>query len=450
MNEADSSATAPPSKAVVPHSPPSSDPGPSKKGRWGCLLLIVALIGGTAWWWAHHKAPETAPANQGGGRRGGGMAGGIMPVTVEEVKQEDFEEWVSISGTVTPLNVVTVRSRVDGELKQVLFTEGQMVTAGAGIALIDPGPFQVALDSANAQLARDQALLDNARADQKRYDKLLKQDSIAKQQVDTQASLVKQYDAAILSDRAAIANAELQLGYTKISAPIAGRAGLRQIDAGNMVHASDANGLVVITQMDPMGLVFSIPQERVAAVRSHLAGKEEVPVEVLDKFMNTSLGRGKLVTTDNQIDLTSGTLKVKAELPNPEGKLFPNQFVITKLLVNKAAGATVSPANAIQRGAKGGYAFVLNADSTVALRNVVTGATHGDRILISEGLKPGDKVVTQGVDRLRDGAKVEVITPASSSGGRPGEKRTNDAGKEGGQEAGGERKGRSKGKPTPP
>ncbi len=375
------------------------------------------------------------------------MAGGVMPVTVEEVKKEDFEEWLSISGTVTPLNVVVVRSRVDGELKEVLFKEGQMVTAGAGIALIDPGPFKVALDSANAQLARDQALLDNARADQKRYDTLLKQDSIAKQQVDTQASLVKQYDAAILLDRAAIANAELQLGYTKISAPITGRAGLRQIDAGNMVHASDANGLVVITQMDPMGLVFSIPQERVAAVRSHLAGKEEVPVEVLDKLMNVSLGRGKLMTTDNQIDLTSGTLKVKAELPNSEGKLFPNQFVITKLLVDKAAGATVSPANAIQRGAKGGYAFVLNPDSTVTLRNVVTGATHGDRILIKDGLKPGDKVVTQGVDRLRDGGKVDVITQGVPAGERPG---AGDPGKESGREAGGERKGRGKGKPTPP
>jgi multidrug efflux system membrane fusion protein len=366
---------------------------------------------------------------------------------VEEVKKEDFEEWLSISGTVTPLNVVIIRSRVDGELKEVHFTEGQTVTAGGKIADIDPRPFQVALDAANAQLARDQALLDNAHADLKRYDTLLKKDSIAKQQVDTQASLVKQYDAALLSDRAAIASAELQVSYTEIKTPITGRAGLRQIDAGNMIHASDTNGLVIITQMDPMGLEFSIPQERVAAVRRHLAGKKEVPVEVLDKQMNVSLGRGKLVTTDNQIDLTSGTLKVKAELPNPEGKLFPNQFVITKLLVDMQPGATVAPVTAIQRGAKGGYAYVLNEDSTVTLRNVVTGATHGERILISDGLKPGEKVVTQGVDRLRDGGKVEVIAPGPPSPDRPaGKEEGKKAGREPGSEGG--RK-RGQGKPTP-
>ena len=378
--------------------------------------------------------------------------GGISPVTAGEVKKDTFEEWLSISGTVTPLSVVTVRSRVDGELKEVHFTEGQMVKEGDLLAVIDPRPLQVALDSANAQLARDQAQLDNARADFARYDTLLKKDSIAKQQVDTQASLVKQYDAALLLDRAAIANAELQLSYSRITSPLAGRAGLRQVDAGNMVHASDTNGLVVITQMDPMGLVFSIPQERVAAVRKRLGGKEEVPVEVMDKQMNISLGKGKLVTTDNQIDLTAGTLKVKAELPNKDGALFPNQFVITKLLVDSQPDATVAPVAAVQRGAKGAYAYVLNDDSTVTLKNVTTGATHGDRILIRDGLAPGEKVVIQGMDRLRDGAKVEVIPPGKAQGEQPPEKADGKepAGAAGGKEAGGEggRK-RGKGKPTP-
>ena len=352
--------------------------------------------------------------------------GGPVPVSVEPVRQEDFEEWVSLSGTVTPLNVVTVRSRVDGELKQVHFAEGQMVKAGDLIAEIDPRPLQVILDQAKAALIRDEALQENARADLARYNALLQQNSIAKQQVDTQASLVRQSEATIAADRATIASAELQLGYTKITTPITGRAGLRQIDAGNMIHATDANGLVIVTQMDPMGVVFSIPQERVAAVRKRLGGSDAVPVEVMDKEMKLTLGRGTLVTTDNQIDITSGTLKLKAELPNSDGALFPNQFVIARLLVDSQPGATVAPATAIQRGAKGAYAYVLNRDSTVSLRPVVTGATHRDSTLILEGLKPGDRVVTRGVDRLRDGAKVEVIPmegPAAKppAGGKSGD-----------------------------
>lgn len=350
-----------------------------------------------------------------GGR--GSMRGGTVAVTVAEVKQEDFEEWVSLSGTVTPLNVVVVRSRVDGQLDKVRFVEGQMVKAGDLLAEIDPRPFQVTLDQAKGQLARDEALMANARKDMDRYTALLQQDSIAKQQVDTQKSLVNQYEAALASDRAAVASAELQLSYTKVTAPLTGRVGLRQVDAGNMIRSSDVNGLVIITQMDPMGLVCNIPQERVVAVRKRLAGSGPVLVEAMDKEMSKLLARGQLLTTDNQIDLTSGTLKLKAQMPNPEGLLFPNEFVITRLLVDTQVKATVAPATAIQRGAKGAYAYVMRDDKTVGLQNVVTGPVQGERVLITEGLKPGDKVVTQGVDRLRDGATVEVIVPGKTSQG---------------------------------
>lgn len=392
------------------------------RGRTGCFILILLLLAGGGWWWWNHRPTGDAPPPPPSGKFGRGMRGamsGPVPVVVDEVRQEDFEEWLNISGTVTPLSTVTVRSRVDGELQKVHFTEGQLVGESELLAEIDPRPFKVAVDQAKAVLERDKSLLGNARADLARYEALLKQDSIERQKVDTQASLVRQYEAALVADQAAIASAELQLNYTKIVSPITGRVGLRQIDPGNMIHPGDANGLVIITQMQPMGLVFSIPQDRVTAVRKRLAASNDVPVEAVDKEMNAILGKGRLLTTDNQIDPASGTLKLKAELPNDDGALFPNQFVITRLLVEVIKGATVAPATAIQRGSRGAYAYVLNEDGTVTLRNVSTGAMHGDRLLIREGLQPGEKVITQGVDRLRDGAKVEVIAPGATQDPSP-------------------------------
>ncbi len=397
----------------------STQPSSSPKGRAGCFVIICIVLAGGGWLWMHRPAPAAAA----GGR---GARGGSAAVTFGEVKQEDFEEWVSLAGTVTPLQTVVVRSRVDGQLDKVRFVEGQLVKQGDVLAEIDPRPFQVVLDQAKGQLARDEALLANANKDMGRYSELLKQDSIARQQVDTQKSLVRQYEAALESDRAAVASAQLQLNYTKVLAPITGRVGLRQVDAGNMIRSTDVNGLVIIAQIDPIGLISSIPQERVAAVRKRFESGSPVKVEAVDKEMSKLLSRGQLLSMDNLIDTTSGTLKLKAQLPNPDGLLFPNSFVVTRLLVNTESKATVAPATAIQRGAKGAYAYVLKEDdSTVALHNVVTGSTQGERVLIIEGLKPGDKVITQGVDRLRDGAKVEVITPGksgpgdASKGGKP-------------------------------
>lgn len=341
--------------------------------------------------------------------------GGAVPVAVANVARQTIEEWVTVPATVTPLEVVVVRSRVDGELQKLHFAEGQKVKAGDMLAEIDPRPFEVALEQSKAQLARDEAMLTNAKLVLDRYEVLLKQNSIARQEVDTQASLVRQNEAALAADRAAIESAKLQLSYTKITAPITGRAGLRRVDVGNIVRSSSDTGIVVLTQEDPIGLVFSIPQDRVKAVRQRLAGGKPVTVQVLDSVMEETLAQGKLVSTDNQIDLASGTLKVKAELPNSNGALFPNQFVIARLLVNTVSDAVVAPATAVQRGAQGPYAFVIAADNTVKVRQLETGIVQGDRVMVTEGLAAGDRVVTQGLDRLRDGTQVQVVDPAAKT-----------------------------------
>jgi multidrug efflux system membrane fusion protein len=339
-----------------------------------------------------------------------------VPVTVAKAVQEDIEEWLTVPGTVTPLRIVTVRSRVDGELMRVNFEEGQPVKAGAVLAEIDPRPFEVALERARAALNRDEALLANARADLERYQVLLGQDSIARQQVDTQAALVRQFEASMAADRALVASAELDLVYTKITSPLDGRAGLRRIDEGNMIRSLNAEGLVVITQEDPAGLLFSIPQDRAPAVRRRLGAGEEVRVRVSESEEGETLAEGKVVAAENQIDAASGTLRLKAEAPNADGVLIPNQFVMVRLLVDTVKGATVVPAGGIHRGAQGAYAYVLKEDGTVELRLVKTGLVSGERVVVAEGLKPEETVVVQGADRLRDGAAVRVIGPPAAAG----------------------------------
>ena len=376
---------------------------------WMTLLLVC---GWGIWKWG---VPALASMQQGekesGGRGGRRAMSGPVPVSVIPAIRGDFEEWATVSGTVTPLNLVTVRSRVDGELKHLRFQEGQSVKAGDLIAEIDPRPFQVELDKAIGQQARDEALLENAKADLKRYETLLTQDSIAKQQVDTQASLVRQYEAAIASDAGAVASAKLQLDYTRIVAPLTGRAGLRQVDPGNLIRASDANGLVTITQMNPIGIVFAVPQERVAAIRDRSAAGETIPVEALAADQSTTIARGKLLTTDNQIDLTSGTLKMKAEFANADGRLFPNQFVTVRVRVNRIANAVSIPAAAIQQGSKGAFDYV-EKDGVAALRRIKTGPTHLEQTQVLEGVAEGDSIITEGVDRLREGMEVRVVTPS--------------------------------------
>lgn len=404
-----------------PPSRPALEDRPRKRWVQPVLILAILAIAGIgawlAWGWTHTSSPAAvaakAKAKGGGGRRGGFDANRVQPVTAVRAKVGDVNVVQTALGTVTAGRTATVRPRVDGLLQNIAFTDGQSVKPGQVLAEIDPAPFQVALEQVEGQLARDRAQLANAKVDLGRYQALLKQDSIAEQQVDQQAALVKQLEGTVKIDQAAVDNARLQLSYTRITAPIGGRLGLRQIDAGNIVRSSDANGLVVITQVQPIGVIFTIPQDVLPKVLARMRAGGKLPVEAWDRDQKQLLDRGTLVSTDNQIDVATGTVKLKAEMPNPQFKLFPNQFVNVRMVVDTLHGAVVVPSAAIQRNTQGTVVWVVGDDGTATLRPVTTGPTEGLDTAISAGLKAGERVVTDGVDRIREGAKVEVVEPGA-------------------------------------
>jgi multidrug efflux system membrane fusion protein len=366
------------------------------------LLLIVAIVGGAVWYFPR---PETQSKNN-----GRPPPGAPVPVGVAPVEKGDMPVTLSQLGTVTPLATVTVKTQISGYLMQVAFQEGQMVNKGDFLAQIDPRPYQVALEQAQAQLAKDQALLKNAQLDLQRYNTLVAQNSIAKQTRDTQISLVAQNEATVKADQAQIDAQKLNLTYCRIVSPVTGRVGLRQVDPGNYVQTSDANGIVVVTQLQPISVIFTLPEDKLPEVMKRVRTGAVLAVTAYDRTGSTELAQGKLDTVDNQIDTTTGTLKLRAIFNNDQESLFPNQFVNVKLLVNTLHDADIVLNSAIQRGAPGTFVYVVKPDRTAAVQKVKLGPTDGQKIAILTGLQPGENVVIDGTDRLRDGAKV-TVTP---------------------------------------
>ena len=393
------------------HSPTEGSDRPKKKG-WLWILVLLVLAGGGYYYYKTRGSAESKAAPAPGAR----AALGPVSVAVVPALKQDVPYYLSGLGSVTPFNTVTVKTRVDGELQKVRFTEGQFVHEGDLLAELDPRPFQVALEQMEGQLARDQAQLNDARVDYGRYDELHKEGVIAQQQVDTQKATVGQLEGAIRADQAQIDNEKLQLLYCKITAPLSGRVGLRLVDQGNMVHSTDPNGLVVITQVQPIATLFTLPEDNLPEVIQHMKS-EQLGVEAYSRDDQTKLAKGKLVTIDNQIDPTTGTVRLKAVFDNSDLSLWPNQFVNIRLMLAVRKDAIVVPLAAIQRGTQGSYIYTVTSGHA-NLQPVKVDLTQGNISLIASGISAGDQVVVDGQDRLQPGALVEVHS--ASPNGAPG------------------------------
>ncbi len=378
------------------------------------LLLLALLI------WAIYPAKQASQR--------GRFNNGAQPVGVAKVVADDIDVTLNALGTVTPLATATVRPQVSGMLVKINFTEGQMVKAGDVLAQIDPRPYQASLDQARGQLARDAATLANAKVDLQRYQRLQSENAIAAQQVATQASVVKSNEGIVVSDQANVETARINLGYTSIVSPVSGRAGIHLVDIGNIVSAGQSAGIVTVTQLHPMSVLFTIPEDSVHAVLEQVNSGATLAVDVYDRSQTNKITSGSLSAVDSVVDPTTGSVKLRALFDNQDNKLFPSQFVNVRLLVNTLHDQAVVPVPAIQRGADGTFVFVVTPEKTVTQRDVKTGVQDGDKIQILSGVKPGDTVVVDGADRLRDGADVEIpaggkIAAPSSSGNGTDEER---------------------------
>ena len=435
-----------------------------RRRRWvGALLtlLLLAALGGGAWYLIQRaKTPAGAPGAAPGGRpggaggaggpgaRGGGGPGGpggaaVSTVGIAAARQADIPVQLEALGTVTPLANVVVQPQVSGVLTAVLFQEGQMVRKGDVLATIDPQPFQNALAQASGARQRDEAQLAAARVTLSRYQTLLGQDSIARQDVDTQGALVKQLEGTVAIDRANENTAKLNLTWSRITAPVSGRIGLRPVDAGNYISTGATNGIATITQIAPIDVEFAIPQDRVPEVQDRLAQGAKLDATAFDRTRTRRLATGTFATLDNLVDTATGTVKAKARFSNADNALFPNQFVNLRLLLRTVSGAVVVPVTALRHGPNGDYVYVLKDDSTVAQRTVTRGESSVDNVAITSGLAAGEQVVTEGGDRLKDGARVQttVDRPAAPPAGAASGERRGHRGERGGAGGGGRREG---------
>ncbi|MBV8186716.1 MAG: MdtA/MuxA family multidrug efflux RND transporter periplasmic adaptor subunit [Alphaproteobacteria bacterium] len=373
--------------------------------------LGLAVVAGAGWYVSH--TGSAPPARAASSRFGAGLA---VPVGLATAQKGNIPIIVRALGTVTPLNTVNVKTQITGQLIKVEFKEGQMVKQGDLLAVVDPRPYDVALQQAIGQQQKDEALLKNAQTDLERYKKLVAQDSIARQQLDTQASLVRQYEAALVIDQAQVDNAKLNVTYTRIVAPLTGRIGLRTVDPGNYVTMADATSICTITQIQPISVLFTIPEDTLPQVRQRMKTGATLEVRVLDRAQKTELSVGRLDTHDNAIDITTGTVKLRAVFDNTDENLFPNQFVNVRLLVDTVTDAVVVPVAAIQRGPLGTFVYLAKADDTVTIRVVELGVSDGEKQQILSGLQVGDQVVIDGLDRLREGAKIRRPGERNASG----------------------------------
>ena len=421
---------------------PQRDSRPFITRHWRALvivLVIVVLLVGFVIY-LRSKQPIAAPAR---GRNG---QNGPVAVSVATAVSGDIQVKIPALGTVTPLATVTVRTQITGTLQKIFFTEGQFVHQGDALAQIDPRPYEAALQQMEGNLKRDQALLANARVDLKRYEGLVKEDSVAEQQLDTQRALVDQLAGTIQADEGQVKTAQVNLVYTHITAPVTGRVGLRQVDQGNYVTPGDANGIVLINQLQPITVIFSIPEDNVSAVMKRVQSGAALAVEAFDRTNATKIADGKLLTVDNSIDITTGTIKLRAQFDNTDSTLFPNQFVNIQLLQDVLSGQIIMPNAAVRRGAPNGVAttfvYVVKPDSSVSVRPVTLGVVDGEKVAVTAGLKAGEVVVTEGGDRLRDGAPVLLpnSAPGPAAGAQP-------PAKPGAPATPGARRGKGRGKP---
>src|SRR6266404_499064 len=395
--------------------------------RWLWIIGLVLVIAVGVWYFRGSRASIEAqgpgvPAGggKGQGRQGGGGAGFVVPVVVASAQRGDLPVYFNGLGTVTAFNTVTVRSRVDGQITKINFQEGQFVHQGQDLVDIDSRPFQVQLEQAEGQLAKDQAQLRDVQVNYERFQLLYKEGVIPKQQVDTQGAQVGQFEGSIKGDQGAIDSAKLQIVYSHVTAPISGRVGLRLVDVGNIVHATDSTGLLVITQLQPIAVIFSLPQDQLPQVATKLRKGDQLVVEAYDRDDTSKIESGKLLTIDNQIDTTTGTYKLKAVFNNDRNLLFPNQFVNVHLLADVKRNLVIVPAPAIQRGPQGTYVYVVQSGNTAKIQSVTIAQSTADKVGLSAGVNPGDSVVVDGQDKLQDGSKISPnpsTAPAPNANG---------------------------------